>query len=277
MADTLLLQNGCVTLTTEEGATLQHSAAELEEMFRGRFVPPLAGQALPDGVKFLEWREPRMVVVHQTSPCVRRLRWIAADSPVPFGPGATYRHVELSLPYAITFAVFDACGDRLQLGRRNELYFVNRPLRSRDDDLGFPALLNVSKVQRDERLATWICTQHLKLAADLDWTMQLDALVRHTFDGSFNLSSEHHEGSSWFTESRCLDRLGSVEEWCAASQANSDFGLSVPWLPAPVTVGGLIEELFRAPSTPAAGAAPAAGEFHLIPRFLNFLQLRKPK
>lgn len=275
MSDTLLLQNGQVTLTTEEGATLQHSAGELEEMFRGRFVPPLAGRALPDGVKFVEWREPRLVVVHQTSPCVRRLRWIAPDSPVPYGPGAVYRYVELSLPYAITFAVFDACGERLQIGRANELYFVNRPLQSRDDALGFPALLNVSKVQRGARVATWICTQHLQVAAGSDWTQQLDALVRHTFDGSFNLSSEHHEGASWYGESQSIDGLHPVEEWCRRSRESATFGLSVPWRPAPVTVGGLLEELFRQPRGAVPGVPPVPGEFHLIPRFMNFLQSRK--
>lgn len=279
MSDTLLFQNGQVTLTTEEGARLTHSAAELEEMFRGRFVPPLCGRALPDGVKFIEWREPRLVVVHQTPPCVRRLRWLAADSPAPFGPGAVYRHVEVSLPYAVTGAVFDAVGDRLQLSRQNELYFVNRPLRSRDDPLCFPALLNISRVWRGTREATWICTQHLQLTPEMDWPTQLDALLRHTFDGSFNLSSEHHEGASFYTVSAGLEGLSPVEEWVRRSRDNPTFGLGVNWLPAPVTVGALMDQLLMAPApaTGAAGVPPYPGEFHLIPRFLNFLQRKKPK
>lgn len=276
MADTLTLEQGQVTLTTEEGAKLQQSEAELEEMFRARFIPPLQGEALPDGVKFIEWREPRLVVVHQTPPCFRRLKWIAADSPVDYGPGTVYRHIELSLPYAATFAVFELIGDRLQLSRTNELYFTNQPLRSRGDRLGFPALLNVSKVERGTRTATWICTAQLKLKPGLSWPQQLDALVCHTFSGAFNLSSERHEGASWYGMSKSIPGLAPVEEWSRRSHADQAFGLTVPWLPAPLTVGELIDVLL-APTATAPGVAPPPELFQVIPRFLNFIQRRKPK
>lgn len=275
MADTLMLQGGQITLTTEEGATHEYSEAELEDLFRSRLVPPLAGQALPDGVKFVEWREPRLVVVHQSPPCLRRLSWIAADSPVPYGPGTVYRHIEVSLPYAITLAAFDACGNRLQLSGANELYFTNRPLRSRSDKLGYPALLNISKVQRGSRTATWICTQHLGLRPGMTWPDQLDALVRHTFDGSYNLSSEHHEGASFYGESRSIDGLHPIEEWSRRSKENAMFGLGVSWLPAPFTVGEVIDELLKAVRPPMPGLPPPSTEFHLIPRLLNFIQTRK--
>lgn len=275
MADTLLLHGGQLTLTTEEGATHEYSESELEELFRARLVPPLAGLAFPDGVKFVDWREPRLVVVHQSSPCVRRLRWIAADSPAAFGEGTVYRHVELSLPYAITFAAFDACGNRLQLSGANELYFSNQPLQAKTDRLCFPALLNVSKVQRGNRLATWICTQKLGLRPGRPWTEQLDSLVRHTFDGSFNLSSEHHEGASWFGESRSVEGLHPVEEWCRRSREKPTFGLDVAWLPAPCSVGEVVEELLKAVRAPTPGVPVPSLEFHIIPRLLNFLQGRR--
>ena len=279
MSDTLTIQSGQVTLTTEEGVQLEDSEQSLEEMFRSRFVPPLGGLAWPDGVKFMAYHEPRLVVVHQTSPCRRRLKWIAADSPKPYGPGTTYRHVEVSLPYAVTFATFELCGERFCLGPRNELYFVNQPLRSLQDRLGFPALLNVSKVDRSGRTATWICTQHLRASPRMDWTQQLDALVRHCFDGAFNLSSEHHEGSSWYRESQSIDGLHPIEEWCRRSQADPMFGTGVSWLPAPLSVGELIESLLNEPRGPMHPSLPIPPphtvEFRLIPRLMNFLQSKK--
>ena len=279
MTDTLTVQSGQVTLTTEEGARFEETELSLDEMFQSRFVPPLGGLAWPDGVKFAEWREPRLVVVHQNSPCKRRLKWIAADSPKPYGPGTQYRYVEVSLPYAITFAVFDACGNRLRIGPRNELYFVNRPLRSLNDSLGYPALLNVSKVNRNGRKATWICVQHLKAGLEMDWTQQLDALVQHCFDGAFNLSSEHHEGSSWYKESSSIAGLHPIEEWSRCSKEDPLFALNVEWLPAPLNVGEMIEALLTEPRTRLGKTAPtpATKEFHVIPRYLNFLQTRKKK
>jgi hypothetical protein len=276
MADTLTVQHGHVTLTTEEGTTLQQPEAELEEMFRTRYVPPLEGRALPDGVKFVDWREPRLVVVHQSPPALRRLKWIAADSPADYGPGTLYRHVELSLPYAVTFAVFELCGERLRLGRANELYFTNQPIQSRNDRLGFPALLNISKVRRGSRTAPWICTAHLKLKPHMTWTEQLEALVRHTLEGGFNRSSEHHEGASFYGESKSIPGLHPVEEWHRRSQADPAFGLDVPWLPAPVCVGELVDILLQPPGGGTADAVPPPGDFSVIPRFLNFIQSRRP-
>ena len=87
---------------------------------------------------------------------MRQLRWIANDSPAPFGEGATYRKVRLSVPYAITFAVYQQQGEGLFLGASNELYFRNEPLRGRGDRLGYPALLNVSKIVLPLRERAWI-------------------------------------------------------------------------------------------------------------------------
>src|SRR5262245_35854487 len=115
MADQLTIHKGKVLLRTEEGKQIERPEARLLDMLKREFVPPWGDEALPDGVKFYDWRPPLLVVVHQTPPHVRQLRWIAANSPVPFGEGVVYRKVRLSLPYAVTFAVFAQHGEALFL------------------------------------------------------------------------------------------------------------------------------------------------------------------
>src|SRR5262245_10213742 len=125
MADQITIENGKVVLVTEEGQQLERSEAQLLEMLRDEFLPPLSGAALPDGVKFVEWRPPLLLLVHQLPPHVRQMRWIANDSPVPYGPDVVYRKVRLSIPYVITFALFAQQNKRLALMHSNELYFRN--------------------------------------------------------------------------------------------------------------------------------------------------------
>jgi hypothetical protein len=266
MGDQLLIENGKAVLTTEEGQRLERSEEQLLGMLRGEFVPPWGTSALPDGVKFYDWRPPTLVVVHQTPPHVRQVRWIAPDSPEPYGDEATYRKLRLSLPYVVTIAVYEENGT-LCLTARNELYFRNEPLRSLGDRLSYPALLNVSRVEHPLRESAWICTQYLNSPDGADWAGQLQALLEHTFNGGFNLSSEHHEGASWYglSESVHVD-LHPVERWQQASAADDVFALRVPWKPVPLTVGEVVEALFLEGQAEQGPLPP------LPSRFLNYAQ-----
>jgi hypothetical protein len=245
-------------------------------MLRHEYLPPLNGTAFPDGIKFHEWRDPFLLVVHQTPPHVRQMRWIANDSPKRFGPGTKYRKVRLSIPYSITFAIFCHQGTGLFIGGGNELYFRNEPLRSRDDNLCFPALLNISRIKTPKRDRAWICTQYLRWAPDADWTRQLHALLDHTWNGGFNLSSEDHEGASWYGESKGVHAdLHPVEKWEAASKANDAFALGLSWKKSPHTVGELMDimlEEHHAGLAIAAGRQPAKKKPSLVQRFLNYAQ-----
>jgi hypothetical protein len=276
MPDQLTLHQGKVVITTEEGQRLERPEGQLLEMLRGEFLPPLGAAALPDGVKFYDWRPPYLVVVHQLPPHVRQFRWIADDSPVGFGPGTTYRKVRLSIPYAVTFAVYAQQGAGLFLTGANELYFRNEPLRCRADRLGYPALLNVSRIPAPKRHRAWICTQYLQWPPEADWTGQLQALLEHTWNGGFNRSSEAHEGASWYGASQGVHPdLHPVEKWERASAANDAFALGVPWKPAPLTVAEVIDCLFEEHQQ-AAGRRPArrarpVKPTGLVARFLNFV------
>jgi hypothetical protein len=276
MADQLTIHNGKVVLVTEEGQQVERTESQLLEMLRGEFLPPLKESALPDGVKFFEWRPPLLLVVHQMPPHVRQFRWIADDSPVRFGPGTVYRKVRLSIPYAITFALYAQQGERLFLVGNNELYFRNEPLRARSDHLGYPALLNISRIPTPKRERAWICTQYLGWAPDDDWTGQLQMLLEHTWNGGFNLSSEDHEGASWYSASTGIhDDLHPVEKWEKASADNDAFALGVPWKPANLSVAEIVECLFEENQQMAAVLAgrPARRKKppSLVSRFMNFV------
>ena len=73
MNDRMIIENSKVTIETEEGARSEHPESLLVEMLRQENTPPLGGKLLPDGIKFMEWRDPFLLVVHQYSPHVRRL------------------------------------------------------------------------------------------------------------------------------------------------------------------------------------------------------------
>jgi hypothetical protein len=277
MADQLTIHDGTIVLTTEEGRRLERPEALLAEMFRQELLPPLRDGALPDGVKFYEWRPPFFLVVHQLPPHVRQFRWIADDSPIPYGPGTKYRKVRLSIPYTVTFALYCQSGEGLYLLGNNELYFRNEPLRARADRLGYPALLNLSRVATPERERAWICTQYLDWPPEADWTGQLQALLEHVWNGGFNLSSEDHEGASWFGLSKGVHPdLHPVERWEQATAANDAFALGVPWKSVPLSVGQIMECLLDE-SRQAQVAAQVKGARRqkppgLVSRFLTFAQ-----
>lgn len=243
--DRLIIENGQAVLTTEEGTEVKMSEEEFVEMMRSEYEPPIHGDAIPDGVKFIEWRPPFMCVVHQLPAHVRSLRWIEDDSPEPFGPGAKFKKRRLSLPYAVTFAMYFRRARDLSLVGYNELYFRNEPLKTRQDQLGFPSLLNLSRIDIKGRSRSWICTQYLKSPPRASWSAQLASLIDHTWNGSFNLSSEHHEGASWYGESKGVHKsLHPIAAWEQASKENDAFALGVAWKPAKHNVGQLIDAMF---------------------------------
>ena len=278
MPDKLIIENGIVKAMTDEGLTLASGEADLQAMLAADYTPPLGDVTLPDGVKIVEWQKPYLVVVHQTSPHVRRLRWIAEDSPREFGPGTKYRSVRLSLPYAITFAMYVQYRNALSLTGYNELYFRNEPLRSRRDLVCFPALLNISAIHTPTRTRAWICTEHLSRREGADWTGQLSELLDHTWNGGFNRSSEHHEGASWYGASENVhSQLHPVRKWEAATAADECFGLKVPWKTAPLCAQEIIESMIAECQQSSWSSMMhrhpvPSGPASIVQRFVNFVQ-----
>ena len=163
-APKITIEGDVVTTTSPEG----HSATmRLETLLAhfGREGPSNRDSRalmLPDGVKWMMSCAGYTIFVHQTPPAVHNLKWIAADSPAKHGPGTTYRQVKIALPYLIVFAFFEPRRNGgLTLGDRNECFFRTEPLRSPDDRLCYPALLNCSKFGSPVKPFSWICSQHL--------------------------------------------------------------------------------------------------------------------
>jgi hypothetical protein len=120
----------------------------------------------------------------------------------------------------------------------------------------YPALLNCSKFSTEEgRPLSWICTQHLDLDSLVNITNQnqymraaLSRLLSCLWESSFNLSSEKHEGASWFSEtvhSNIDERISTIEMWEEATKNDPLFVLNVPWLNTNRTVEQIAERIFQ--------------------------------
>ncbi len=270
---TLTIHGAEVTATSPEGK----AATMPLEAFLARVASrrmDTGGIVLPDGVKVALSEGAITIWVHECPPAVHRFQWIAKDSPVPFGPGTRYRSVRLALPYLIILAVFSADPmGQLQLTGANECFFRVAPLKSLEDALLFPALLNCSRFEPQEgRPLSWICTQHLRPTPAMHdpepskrLTASFEALRHCLLETGFNLSSEHHEGSSWYTASAKIDpRIRTVESWEAASAQNPLFVLDVPWLPTRHSVRAAAERIFQQQQVHAKAPRTASALARLV-------------
>ncbi len=213
--------------------------------FLRKLNPPrmdTGGIILPEGVRCVLGRGHTVIWVYQQPPRICNCRWIAADSPAPFGPTATYRTVRIALPYIILLLRFSPGPDDLPaLQPRCECFFRKASLESVDDELLYPALLNCSKFRTEKgHPLSWLCTQHVKFESlamiePLQRRMRasLAEILRCLFETGFNYSSEKHEGASWYTETLrgCDDaRIATIEAWEEATRTDPLFTLSVQWL-----------------------------------------------
>lgn len=213
------------------------------------------GVVLPAGTKAVLSRGNIVVLVWERCPNITRLSWIRPDSPQPYGTGATYQFVRIALPYLVIMGVFAVDGKGMPwLLCKDECFFRNEPIRSLDDELLFPGLLNCSKFNPQEgNPLSWICTQYLKRNKGMsskDPGVRLCAsfeAVRYCLlETSFNLSSEHHEGNSWYGASHGVDpRIHPIENWVAETQKDPLFVLSVPWLKTGHSVKQAVERIFK--------------------------------
>jgi hypothetical protein len=231
---------------------------------------------LPRGVRCVKTCGPVTIWVHETEPTVFRFKWIAADSATRCGKGTKYREVSIGLPYLIVMAVFTPGEhNRLQLSGANECFFRTAPLKSLDDALLYPALLNCSKYRGHPREGvplSWICTQYLDRTPFINepdtnkrMRLGLQALLHCLEETGFNYSSETHEGSSWFTESTKVDpRVATIEKWEAATANDPLFALEVPWIKTELSVQQVINRIFKNHRASPAAVASASDVARLI-------------
>ena len=247
MNPTISFDGDAVNVMSPEGKSASMKLEDLFEAPARRMNT--CGVVLPTGVKLIYSDGPHTVWVHEAPPRVVQFKWLSADSPVPFGEGAKYRMVRIALPYLVVLAVFE----KGRLTDANECFFRVAPIESEDDPLLYPALLNCSRFQPpDGRPLSWICTQHLDRQfmreRDPSKRMRLGfkSLLFCLLETGYNRSSEHHEFSSWHTESTRVDpRISTIEKWQEASDADPMFVLDVPWIPTGMSVKAVVERIFK--------------------------------
>lgn len=191
------------------------------------------------------------VLILQLEPALRLMK-IAANE----GSSAkNYQDMRLATPFVILKVPLK--GGVVQ--NTAELFYRNEPARSIDDELFWSNLLNVSP--NSYGVLAWVCTQFLwNVLKDKSFGYkpvdkgkyreidQVDALVKHIFDGGFNRSSEGHEGASCF--SKACDRLkdGRVTDfarWQTESVKDPTFMTTVKWEPTGITIRQLIDKTLK--------------------------------
>jgi len=221
-------------------------------------------QPIPDNVKWIVRSGKVEVYIVELKPELRWIKWVADDSPEPYGEGATYLYRKLATPYVIMKATFQ----HGKLGGTVELFYRNTPLECINDELYYSNLLNVSNGAYG--CYAWFCTQYLNVAGMKGPADILTGIISHVFGGGFNLSSESHEGSSCFTLSKKQGvdkRVTDVNKWEQESEKDPRFVLDVKWHPVGVTVRQLIEkELGKFHAAKAPDNAKALGNLLLAAR-----------
>lgn len=205
---------------------------------------------LPQGVRAVLTQGEQTLMFWERPPHIARLSWIAKDSPQPYGPGTKYRWVRISLPYLIIVATFTRDGgDNPELNTlANECFFRNEPMRSMEDELSYPALLNCSVIKGSDSPLSWICTQYLKHkhVQEDKYSNGLESVRYCLLETSFNLSSEHNEGNSWFGASKKkIPQVETVEKWEAETVKDPLFATTVPWLPTGHTIQSFADRTFK--------------------------------
>ncbi len=272
-----------VEAVSPEGATATMTLGSFLEALRPD-LPSTGELIVPDGVRLMLSTPRISIFAWEIPPAVHRVRWISSDSAAPYtfpGCKAKYRERRLAMPYLEIFAVFTRDGHgRLALTSSNELYFRTAPLRHPDDELYFPALLNVSRFKpdlEDSRPLSWICTQHLDrraLANETDANVRfrnsLVALRSMILEAAFNYSSEHHELTSYWTLSaKKIPEVADLDRWERLSAEDPLFVLGVPWLAAewngkPLTARILAHRITRLARAAEIAVDSAAGLARIV-------------
>jgi hypothetical protein len=208
-------------------------------------------EAIPEGVRFVRRRGDGVVLAIEEKPQVRTVRWLADDSLAPFGRGAVYRSARLAFPFVVAILAFRGGS----LTGYQQCFYRTAPLSQPSDPLLVPNLYNVASGYGQQ---CWLCLANLKTdLRPLSWNDKVREIRRHLWGAGFNRSSEVHEGMSYWTANRSLDRrFETLEAWERASREDPFFPLNVAWTPAEKTVGDVMEEMIASIGPPPPATVP---------------------
>jgi hypothetical protein len=201
--------------------------------------------AIPEGVRFVRRRGDAVILVIEEKPQLRTVRWLADESSAAFGRGATYRMVRLAFPFIVAVLAFR--GGRLT--GYQQCFYRTAPLNQLSDPLLLPNLCNVAAGYGQQ---CWLCLANLRTdLALLSWNDKVGEIRRHLWGAGFNRSSEVHEGMSYWSTMRTIDRrFATLDMWERASREDPFFPLAIPWKPSGQTVGDVIEQMVACLSPP---------------------------
>lgn len=195
----------------------------------------------------------RLVFLVEYPPGPRTVRWLSDGSPAQPEPHSPYRDVTIALPYVLFFITTTWEGEL----RPSSVYFRTEPLKQLDytDGLLDCHFLNCSP--NSCGVYCWICSQYMpqRPAAGQSLVEFVASCIDNFWFSAFNLSSERHEGQSFFGkgcgtrgETPIPDpRVLSIRAWEEASREDPSFALTVPWNPAQRTVNDVFTELTGGP------------------------------
>lgn len=220
-------------------------------------VPPYGAKAMWHGTNG------RSVIQVELPPTQRVVHWILDSSKATYGANATDKPVSLAFPW---INIFIACHGTLFEGRQC-LFYRNAPTASMNDTLFQSNLLNVSDVPNDGMKA-WFCSQYLKVPKSaVSWDTKIKAMVEHLWAYTFNKSSEHHEGNSYWKYNHGLDaRIKTLAAWEEASREDPNFMLKINWPQmhhnngTPMTIRSLVAEMLGLNSNSKAGTKLTSGK-----------------
>ncbi len=201
--------------------------------------------AIPDGVRFVRRRGHVTVVAIEDLPQVRTVRWLADESPTPFGRGAIYRTARLAFPFVVVVVAFRMGG----LTGYQQCFYRCQRLRTDRDGLLMPNLYNVASAYRQQ---CWLCLANRQRdLTPLSWDDKIGEVRRHMWTAGFNKSAWVHERSDFWQATRELDpRVKSLDAWEQASRADPFFPLHVRWRPAVGTIGDVMAEMLDGAGSP---------------------------
>jgi hypothetical protein len=156
-----------------------------------------------------------------------------------------YRTVRLAFPFVVTVLAFRDGG----LTGFQQCFYRTAPLSQLSDPLLLPNMFNVANGHGQQ---CWLCLANLRVdLRALSWNNKLQEIRQHLWYAGFNKSSEVHEGNSYWSTMRKVDRrYETVETWEQASLENRYFPLDVHWTPSGQTIGGVIDQMIANVSAP---------------------------
>ena len=257
------------TATCKQGSISRFSAPVVD------FVTALAERhegapfldAIPETARFIRSRDNNIVLALEEKPTVRKVRWLADDSPAPYGPKARYKTARLAFPFVVLVVAFRGGA----LTGQSQCFYRVAPLQQSSDELALPNLFNVAKAYDQD---CWVCLVNMQESLKpLSWNRRVRAIWDHVFCASFNKSSEEHEGMSYWSTMRSLDpRVASLAAWEEASGHDPYFVLDVPWKPLGKSIETVMEEMLQ-----VRGLRPFRPNAASLAQVLNRVRKRKSK